>query len=156
MAKNTLKYSIEHCKTAARESAITWGIDPALVFSLIETESDWNPWAARYEPAFYRRYIENLKVKKFGYISVDTEKMLRSTSFGLMQIMGQVARELGYHGTFLNNLCDPSVGTYFGCKRLKKALSRKDGNVERALLDYNGGGDKLYPERVLSHKEHYA
>ena len=30
---------------------------PDLVCAIIEQESAWNPWALRYEPSFYAKYI---------------------------------------------------------------------------------------------------
>ena len=137
----------------AEDVADNYGLSKSVFCGLVQTESGWNTWAARYESAFYRRYIEKMdkdQAKRFGPISLDTEKEFRATSFGMCQVMGQVARELGCKVTFLTELCDPAIGLEYGAKRLAQAFKRRNGDVIEALLDYNGGGDKEYADRVLT------
>jgi soluble lytic murein transglycosylase-like protein len=86
----------------------------------------------------------------------ETEKQMRACSFGLMQIMGQTAREYGFTGTFLTELCDPDSGVKLGCTKLKRELDRHNGYVTGALLAYNGGGDANYPVRVMANYKGYA
>lgn len=135
------------------------GLDPALVCSICAHESaGWKQYATRYESGFYSRYIEPMKdVRTFGNsISQSTERRDRATSFGLMQVMGQVAREYGCEVEFLSELLDPTIGITFGCRRLKRALDKHMGDVHAALLDYNGGGNAAYPDLVLAHYKDYA
>lgn len=134
----------------AKQAAQAHGIDPALVCSVCHHESDnWNQWAVRYEPAFYSVYIE----KMVGLSN--TEKTMRATSFGLMQIMGQTAREFGFEGTWLTQLCDPIQGLEYGCRKLARCLDRSNSDVRAALLLYNGGADKTYPDKVLAFMPRY-
>ena len=141
----------------AKATATEHGLDPALFCALVETESGWDTWAARYEPGFKKRYIDPIKsVDRFGTISYVTEREHRSTSFGLCQVMGQVARELGCKVPSLVQLCDPETGLTYGAKRLKKAMDRKKGDVRQALLNYNGGSDTEYPARVLEKVKNYV
>jgi len=77
----------------ARSIAAAHALDPALVCAVIEQESAWNPWAVRYEPGFLSRYVAPLYTA--GKLSA-TETYTRSMSWGLMQVMGQVAREFGF------------------------------------------------------------
>jgi hypothetical protein len=99
----------------ARQIACEHGLDPALACAVIEQESAWNPWAVRYEPAFLSRYIAPLYTAgKFS----PTEAYMRSMSWGLMQVMGQVAREFGFKEQSLAELCDPATGIEFGCRIL--------------------------------------
>jgi soluble lytic murein transglycosylase-like protein len=77
----------------ARAAALAHSLDPALVCAVVEQESAWNPWAIRYEPGFLARYVAPLFTA--GKISA-TEAYARSFSWGLMQVMGQVAREHGF------------------------------------------------------------
>lgn len=130
--------------------ALNHGLDPALVQAVCHHESVWDPWAIRYEPAFFRRYIESMK----GL--TDTEKSARAFSYGLMQIMGQVAREFGFDGKYLTELCDPLTNLNVGCRKLKKCLDNKDGEVRKALLAYNGGGNLKYPDLVMDHFTKYS
>lgn len=123
------------------------GLDPALVCAVCEKESSWRPSATRFEPAFLENYVEKLKLDP-------TESHGRATSWGLMQIMGEVAREEGYTGAFLN-LLQPTIGLQAGIFHLSRYLKEANGNVEKALLHWNGGGNKEYPASVLALKPKY-
>jgi soluble lytic murein transglycosylase-like protein len=95
-------------------------------------------------------------VKRFGVtISETTERRWRATSFGLMQVMGQVARERGFTGEWLTELTNPEVGIEYGCRELKRRLDLAHGDVHSGLLGYNGGGDPAYPSKVLKHYNDY-
>lgn len=127
-------------------------LDVPLVCAVCEQESSWNPWSVRYEAAFHARYIQPLIEK--GEVKTATESACRAMSFGLMQIMGQTARELGFTGVFLSELCDPKLGTDFGCKKLRRCFDLKV-DASAALLAYNGGGDPNYPRMVLDRMRKY-
>ena len=134
---------------SARTAARAHGLDEALVCAMCEHESDnWKQYAVRYEPAFYEKYIKNMKLSQ-------TEKTMRSTSFGLMQVMGQVAREFGFEGQFLTELLDPMFGLEYGCRKLVQCMDRANGDARAALGFYNGGGNPKYPDLVLRHIEKY-
>ncbi len=134
----------------AAATAHNYGLDPALIQSMCDHESGgWNTWAIRYEPAFYIKYIVPLPGLS------ETEKTARAFSYGLMQLMGQVAREFGFKGKYLTELCDPLTNLDYGCKKFKRCLDKADGDVRVALLAYNGGGDPLYPAKVLKHYIQY-
>jgi soluble lytic murein transglycosylase-like protein len=126
-----------------KATATAHGIDPALLCALVEHESSWDVWAMRYEPDFYDRYVKPLTGMSI------TEKTARSTSFGLTQCMGQVARELGFTQKWLSELCDPVTGLEYGARKLKKCLDAAAGSTVVALLRYNGGGDASYADAVL-------
>ncbi len=137
----------------ARQKAAEHQLYPELVCAICEQESAWNPWAMRYEPAFMSRYVAPLFTN--NKISA-TEAYARGFSWGLMQVMGQVAREHGFDDVFLSELCDPAVGLEFGCRVLSHKLAAADGNVEKALLLWNGGANHDYPARVLARTQKYA
>jgi soluble lytic murein transglycosylase-like protein len=84
-----------------------------------------------------------------------SEAYARGFSWGLMQVMGQVAREMGFDGTFLSATCDPEQGLAIGCKLLRKKLDAMDGDTTRGLLAWNGGGNPAYPAQVLARRSHY-
>ena len=136
----------------ARVTAEAYQLDAALVCAICEQESAWNPWAIRYEPAFYARYVAPQLAA--GQIS-NTEAQARAFSWGLMQVMGQVARETGFDALFLSALCDPEQGLAVGCKVLRKKFDAASGDTTRALLSWNGGGNPAYPAQVLARKAHY-
>ena len=132
-------------------TALNMGLDPALICSICAHESDgWQAYAVRYEPAFYTRYIEPM------HGLTPTEATMRATSFGLMQIMGEVAREQGFAGKYLTELFDPLTNLQQGCQKFRKCLEREGGNVTAALLRYNGGGNANYPDLVMKHYPDYA
>jgi soluble lytic murein transglycosylase-like protein len=104
--------------TVAELAAATHKLPADLVKAIIQVESSGNTFAIRYEPGFFTRYVPK-DAQRFG-ASLDTERTARAMSFGLMQVMGQVARELGCKEPFLSALCDPVTGIHYGCLLLAK------------------------------------
>jgi soluble lytic murein transglycosylase-like protein len=132
------------------QCALKFGLRPELVAAVCEQESDWNTWAIRFEPAFETRYIKPALPS-----APTTREITKAMSFGLMQIMGEVAIELGWNGKFLTELCDPATGVLYGCKKLQKCfLAHRDDSP--SLLAYNGGGNFSYPDQVLARVAHYT
>jgi len=134
-----------------KDIATGQGLDSKLVCAVIEQESMWNPYAIRYEPAFFSKYVAPLYTN--NKISA-TEAYARGFSWGLMQVMGQVARETGYLGP-LPQLCDPNFGILVGCKVLKKKLDRYNDDVTQGLLAWNGGANTAYASEVLARIKNY-
>jgi soluble lytic murein transglycosylase-like protein len=132
----------------ARSTAARHALDTALVCAIIEQESAWDVHAIRYEPAFRSRYVAPLGLPP-------TEEVARSISWGLMQVMGQVAREHGFRGKFLSALCDPAAGLDIGCAVLAAKLSSAADNVDRALELWNGGATADYAPQVLARMSAY-
>ena len=137
----------------ARRIAIEHQLDPALVCAVIEQESAWNTWAVRYEPGFLSRYVAPLYTA--GKLSA-TEAYTRSMSWGLMQVVGQVAREFGFAHASLAGLCDPATGLDFGCSILAARMLREKGDVPAALLAWNGGANPDYASQVLARTRNYS
>src|SRR5271155_6176946 len=132
----------------ARDAATKHSLDPALVCAVVEQNSAWAAHAIRYEPAFRTRYVAPLGLPP-------TEEIARSMSWGLMQVMGQVAREHGFHGPLLSSMCDPAVGLAIGCTVLAAKLAARAGNVPRGLTLWNGGGNPDYAAQVLARLARY-
>ena len=170
----------------ARRAAETHALWPQIVCAIVEQESAWNPWALRYEPAFYEKYIatslaarrpdglperakgpdvQDFRAKSASRLGAltspeipndPTEARARAFSWGLMQVMGQVAREHGFADASLASLCDPAVGLEIGCRIFAAKLAAAEGNFPRALLLWNGAGNRDYPAAVLARAAHYA
>jgi soluble lytic murein transglycosylase-like protein len=140
--------TIDELKDKAKYYARLHDLDGALVCAVVEQESNWAAWSIRYEPAFQTRYVEPHGLRP-------TETVARSISWGLMQLMGESAREMGFSGK-MASLCDPEIGLEWGCKHLKAKLDAHGGDVTAGLLAWNGGGNKAYPEQVLARKDSYA
>ena len=136
----------------ARRAAAAQSLDPMLVCAIVEQESAWNPWAIRYEPLFFAKYVASLYTNNKVSAS---EAYARGFSWGLMQVMGQVARETGFDALFLSTLCDPEQGLTIGCKVLRKKFDAMAGETSRALLAWNGGANPAYPGQVLARRAHY-
>ena len=132
----------------------------ALVCAVVEQESAWDAHAIRYEPAFRTRYVAPLGLPP-------TEEIARSISWGLMQVMGQVAREHGFSGKFLSALCEPAAGLDIGCvvfaAKLAAGGAQESGQgitvdenlIARALQLWNGGANPDYAAQVLARLPHY-
>jgi soluble lytic murein transglycosylase-like protein len=138
--------------TLACKAAAAHALDPALVCAVVEQESAWNPWAMRYEPAFFSKYVASLYTN--NKIAA-TEAYSRGFSWGLTQVMGQVAREFGFDALFLSSLCDPEQGLAVGCKVLRKKFDAMAGDTTRALLAWNGGANPTYAAQVMARRARY-
>ncbi len=135
---------------AAKAAAASHKLDPALVCAVIEQESSWDPWAVRFEPAFHEKYIAPMHETL-----PPTEEMCRAMSFGLMQLMGEVARELGFRNRFLTSLCDPVVGLDWGCACLVRKIASADNDIHQGLLRWNGGANPNYADEVKARMPRY-
>ena len=113
-----------------------YNIPSSLIWAIINIESSCNTWSVRYEPQFRWLYNNNGKIKM-----TDTETMMQMTSWGLMQVMGAVAREAGFMGRFLSELCDPLKGIEYGWKHLS-GYFKKYNNWTDAIASYNAGSPR--------------
>lgn len=135
----------------ARKYAAKYGVDPYLVCAVIEQESSWNSFAVRFEPAFEARYIHPAVPA-----TPTTLELTKAMSFGLMQILGETAKEFGFTGHFFTELCDPDTGVDFGCRKLQQCMRLHGGDSTAALLAYNGGSNLSYAPQVLARVAHYS
>lgn len=120
------------------------GIPVDLVTAVVWAESSGLTHAYRYEPAFWRRYLE-------GKPEWDGSNPARvSASYGLMQVMFPVAVEFGYPRTDPpEHLFVPLVGLEYGCKVLAERIAWAQGHIEAALAAYNGGKGGNAPGGLL-------
>lgn len=134
----------------AKERATMAGVDPVLCCAVVEQESypPWNQWCSRYEPGFFTKYIEKMTNL------TPTEARNRATSWGLMQLMGETAREEGYT-TYLEQLIDPQIGLDRGLIHLKRMLVKANGDVHAALQFWNGGSNPNYASEVMARMPRY-
>lgn len=113
-----------------------YDLDPSWLKAIISQESNWNPWAVRFEPGYQWLY-EIVKSAKKAQVSLDTESATQKMSWGLGQVMGALAREQGLIGP-IPSLLTPEVNLEHMCIRLKylKSLS---SNKDDVFAMYNGG-----------------
>lgn len=122
-------------------------VDRDLIAGVIMQESSGIPWAVRPERGFFERYIKDKPLNGFqGEQWDEYERALRACSFGLMQVMGNTAREFGFAGD-LHQLLQPTKAIMWGTKILAHHMHETQDTI-KALLRYNGGGDPEYPDRV--------
>lgn len=131
----------------ARKTAARHGLDPAIFCGQCERESSWNPRAVRFEAAFRDRYLRPLHLEF-------SEELARAQSYGLGQVMGQVAFEMGFRGQFAA-LCDPELGLEWQARVLDHKIAVNGGNLEKGLEAYNGGSNVHYAAEVLALSEKY-
>ena len=113
--------------------------DEILVQAIIKKETNWVPCRTRYEPG-WRYFYNPAKYAQHLFITIDTEKVLQAQSWGLMQIMGSVARELGFDD-YMPKLIEPENGLMFGIKKLSQ-LSFKYDDIRDVISAYNAGEPK--------------
>lgn len=145
-------------RAAIEQAAHAHRLPSDLVTAIVWQESHgntgaWNPepryrwfWDVRLNRPF--RTVSGVEVaKKFPPADFptlagdrDQEWWAQQASWGLMQIMGAVAREHGCRNSYLTDLCRlPDLNVALGCKHLAQLLAWADGDVGRALAAYNGG-----------------
>jgi len=117
-------------KECCKEYELPFG----LVKAIIQVESSNNQYAIRYEPRF--RWITNLNGYSSGLQTKETEKQAQKTSWGLMQIMGGTARDLGFNGVFLSELLDVRTNVNWGCLYLA-GLRERFSNLEDSIAIFD-------------------
>jgi len=118
-------------KSAASRRSLPW----ELVYAICQVESSLNPSAIRHEPRYRWLVGDNETLSP-------TERQDQMTSWGLMQVMGAVARELGHTGP-LSDLLDPPTGLFYGCLHLRRFRAKYDIWPD-VIAAYNAGS----PRRV--------
>ena len=110
-------------------------IDPDLIEAIVMTESSGRPDAFRYEPNFYAKYV-----REGDYPKVQHKEL--STSWGLMQVMGLVAWEMGLKKDIALTLCTIEGGLKYGIRHLKRFMDKYEkagGDGNDAIAAYNAG-----------------
>lgn len=156
-------------------TAIQHGMDPQLAIAQVRVESGGDYWAWNAEPKYM--YLWNVRTDApFRRVSdaelaskippadfptlagdPDQEWWAQQASWGLLQIMGAVARERGFKGKYLTELCDPRINLDIGCKLFADLMRWSAGDVRKALAAYNAGkggwpseAGQRYATKVLS------
>ncbi len=111
------------------------GLPKQFVLGICKTESNLDRWAMRFEPDY--RWLWDVHANR-GYkardqdmtldrapadfpaspgLTTHTEWIGQHTSYGVMQVMGSLAREFGFKG-FFTQLCDVYTCCDIGCRYL--------------------------------------
>jgi len=135
----------EMVKTMSHVNAI----DPRFMFALIETESNWNQWAVKYEKQ-YMWYLHDPALDSF-VCSQGTIRTMQSFSYGLCQIMGNHFYEFGYKG-FCTQLLDPQLNVIVAINILKQFIKQNIELPEELYAAYNAGSVKRQPNGKLQNQ----
>ena|SRR2546426_237197 len=118
------------------EVANEFGLPADLLEAQVLVESGGDPNAFRYEHSFYTKYLrdnEKAVARRYGPIA--------ACSCGLLQIVVEVAYELGFEGR-PEDLFTDRIGLHWGARKMR-ALWAWAGGLEadypKALSAYNGG-----------------
>ena len=117
---------------------------PELVLGIIEAESGGDPHATKINATYPYTMMQ---AKRPAGCSVDMERMCQKTAWGLMQVMGATARELGFDG-WLSELVNPETNVRLGIEFLGRKMSQyfeRDG-IEGVVAAYNGGAPRRRPD----------
>ncbi len=123
-----------------RTTAKAAGIDDDFAVSIAGQETNFISSRCRYEPSWAYYNVPIAWAAKLG-ITPQTEQVMQATSWGCMQIMGSVARELGFDG-YLNDLTDPPNGIFYACAKIAK-LDKVYEKEEAVAAAYNAGTPRL-------------
>lgn len=126
--------------TQINNIAKKYQINPKIVGAIIMQESAGEPCATRYED-HYKWLLHPDRYAKINKVSRSTEVIHQKTSWGLMQIMGGVARELGFNDHMVK-LCDVETNIEYGVKQLIKLKKRHGGNLDDVIASYNAGSPR--------------
>ncbi len=133
MMTDRTAHVVENIKEVCFDIAIK---EYEIVCAIIQTESAFDPWAVRFEPNFMY-FTKTTEYAKLAKVSEATERMCQRTSWGLGQLMGATARNLGVTGP-LTALLDPVANVFWTCALVKKLL-RKYPLRNEAISAYNAG-----------------
>lgn len=144
--------------TAVEKLCKDMEMDVNLVCSVIRQESGGDPMACRFEEKWTAaKLLAKPTSQLAGYVpsrhGLETpsdydEKIWRGHSYGVMQILGETARVLGYQGRYLPALISQhELALKFGMIYLQRCLRRALGDTRLALKYYNGSTE--YADEVI-------
>lgn len=140
---------LREIKNAAKE----FKLDYKIVASIVMQESSGESFAHRYEPNYSWLYHPNKYAIELR-ISAISEEIAQKTSYGLMQIMGAVGRELGHRG-YCPELFQDELNLHYGCKYLKKLYDRYQ-NENDMIASYNMGSPRKTHGGLYENEKKYV
>jgi soluble lytic murein transglycosylase-like protein len=152
-----------------------------LIEAIVIVESSGNPYAFNPEPRY--RYLWNIATNEpfrnltsdelaskvpppdFRALAGDRDQEWwgQSVSWGLMQIMGALARELGFRGPYLSELCRADLNLRLGSLHVANLMRWANGDERKAVGAYNAGlggfastAGRAYADKVLMTRAHLS
>lgn len=141
---------------AISDAAYKYELSPKLVAAIVQTESNGNNFATRFEPNWkWFLDLDRRKViaRELG-ITLQTEEIHEQMSWGLMQIMGATARSsLDYLGP-CPAICEIELGLDLGCQYFAKLCESHD-SIEKAIVSYNAGSPRKRKDGTWVNQQYY-
>ncbi len=137
------------------DASAKYDVPVALIAGVIQEESRFDAWAERVEVAYLRNNQIKRQARHWTSIHANgpnyqTELEDRARSMGLMQVMGEVAREQQFGDRYLSTLFAPERSIDEGTKLLRRLLDRYPNDTLAAISAYNQGSARR------SHAHHRA
>jgi len=132
---------LDHIKSEAAVHDLPW----QLVRAVCLIESSLNPFSRRYEPRYKWLYGD-------ATLLTPNEVMDQKHSWGLMQVMGAVAREYGWRGDMVE-LCRIPLGITYGCLHLAKFRAKYELWTD-AISAYNAGSPRRTSEGAYENQQY--
>lgn len=126
-------------------------LDHALICSIIEVESSFNPYKFKLEHSKDAPFAVGVCARALG-ITEETEEQGQQFSWGLGAVLGITARGLGFRG-LLPSLCDPVTGIYWCCQAFE-ANGRRYKTVEEKVAAYNAGSVRRDENGVIRNQKY--
>jgi hypothetical protein len=129
------------------------GVNYRLMMAIIEVESSWEPYAVRYEKdsssAAQPEYLA-----KINGTTRETEMQLQKFSWGIGQILGATARNIGMRGP-MPSLCNTEIGAFWSAMYLKKLCCRYPTLADQ-ISAYNGGSSLKRSDGTYANAEYIS
>ena len=141
--------SVEELKAIIERHPDRGSLPVECVLAFCMAESSFHTYAIKFEPQYRWLYGD----QKTMSIS---ERLGQMHSWGLMQVMGGVAREHGFVGDF-TQLWEPEIGLRYGMRHLRRYYARHQKWPE-TIASYNAGSpvvvdgkfkNQAYVDKVL-------
>ena len=163
------------------DAAAAVRLDRHLAEAVVIVESAGNPYAWNPEPRY--RWLWDVRKNEpfrdltsaeiasrippadFGTIAGDRDQEWwgQAASWGLMQLMGALARELRFRGPYLTELTRVDLNLRLGCRHLADLVLWAQGDLRRAAAAYNAGrggwasaAGQAYADKVLNTRANLA
>jgi hypothetical protein len=140
--------------TLIRSESERSGVDANLLRALAEQESGGIQWKTRYELQSSRYVTATWEYASRLGITSETERTAQMHSYGVWQMMGFLAREMGYQD-YLIKLCDPTVLLPLVCKHLKH-LAQHYPDEPSVISAYNQGSPRKTPGGQFENASSYV
>jgi len=135
LSNDTDKLLEKEFYTSIKKIAFELDVDSLLVTAIIKIESNFYPFAFRYEPQlkktkWYLATLKNIEYNDYHFCS-----------YGLMQVLFGIARNMGYEEKNPFGLFEPKINIFYGIKLLKNYIKAYP-DIKDVISSYNQGSPK--------------